>query len=306
MAAGARKWHSMAPIQAKMYDSPSLSSTISKMYLDEETSDVNFVFQNQVRVPAHKSLLAILSDVFRAMFYGELQEQHDITIVDASMSAFKEFLQFFYRNKVELTMKNVSTVVNLVNKYNVVGCLDVCEKFLTNELSSENVCLIYKLATLYNLPKLLSACFQIVNNPRAVFKSAGFSKCERSLISLILQSENLACSEVEVFHACIAWLQAKNKQQPVTRETVQTHLGDLFYEIRFGSMTFVEFATISSSYGHLFTALEYQEIIQMINHRDFQPQVFKKGYRRSFGNHYGYNGAPGIGCVSNNSINQLH
>lgn len=59
---------------------------------------------------AHKNLLANTSDVFDAMFYGDLKETGDISIVDASDAAFEEFLQYFYQCKVKLTAKNIAEV----------------------------------------------------------------------------------------------------------------------------------------------------------------------------------------------------
>lgn len=43
------------------------------------------------------------------MFYGELQENGDVKIVDARDVAFKEFLQFFYlnENEIQLTKKTL-------------------------------------------------------------------------------------------------------------------------------------------------------------------------------------------------------
>lgn len=83
-----------------------------------ESADVFFVFGNEPeteRIPTHKRLMAFGSDVFNAMFHSEL-EPGDISIVDASAGAFKEFLQVFYFNHVKLTMKNKFEVVNLCKK----------------------------------------------------------------------------------------------------------------------------------------------------------------------------------------------
>lgn len=81
------------------------------LYLKGDVAIVHFLLKNEAgeieRIPAHKVLLAARSDVFHRMFYGELKEKSDVTIVDASASAFKEFLQCFYMNKVQLTICSV-------------------------------------------------------------------------------------------------------------------------------------------------------------------------------------------------------
>lgn len=55
---------------------------------------------------------------------------------------------------------------------------------------------------------------------------------------------------------------------------MQTQLGDLFYAIRFGSMALEEFSKLIPTYGQLFTAEEYAEIIQMIANKEFQSKRF--------------------------------
>lgn len=261
------------------YCNPNLTSKMNKLYLKTKLADVHFVFHDEdesERVPAHKMLLAIRSDVFEAMFFGEMKETGDITIVDASADAFKEFLQFFYLNKIDLTMENISDVVNLCKKYGIDECLMICEAFLKESLNIENVCSAYGLAILFDLDNLKSICKElIVEDTEAVFKSSSFLECHRSVLGHILMSNELSCSETMVLEACINWVKAASGRDEVTREMVQNHLNDLFYEIRFGSMNMKDFAALTGSYGKLFTLDEYQEIVQTINLEEFVPKIFK-------------------------------
>lgn len=41
---------------------------------------------------ANEANLAVLSPVFKAMFYGQLPEKGDVPIADADANGFKEFL----------------------------------------------------------------------------------------------------------------------------------------------------------------------------------------------------------------------
>lgn len=66
----------------------------------KKTPDVHFIFEEDndtVKLPAHKDVLAASSKVFDAMFNGELKEEGDVNIVDASSAAFKEL---FYEHQV--------------------------------------------------------------------------------------------------------------------------------------------------------------------------------------------------------------
>lgn len=259
---------------------------MKKLYLDSETADVLFVFSDgtddeRELVPAHKSLLAVGSKVFHAMFYGSLKESGDITIVDASAAAFKEFLQFFYLARVNLTMENISDVMNLGEKYDVPVCQLLCEKFLKDMLSDGNVCIAYNLALLFDFHELRKLCeAKISANTEIIFQSSAFLECSPLVLRHILALNILTCTETELFHACVAWLRAATKQEEVTRELCHHYLGDLFYDIRFGSMTIEEFAALSPEYGHLFSFDEYQDIIQLIVSKDFQSKYFKNPPRQ--------------------------
>lgn len=90
--------------------------SVGKFHHDSKTADVYFTFEpstnngSDIRIGAHKNLLAATSDVFKAMLYGELKETGDIRLTDVSDAAFKEFLQYFYQCTVKLTAENITEV----------------------------------------------------------------------------------------------------------------------------------------------------------------------------------------------------
>lgn len=79
----------------------------------------------------------------------------------------------------------------------------------------------------------------------------------------------------------MAWVQATSKKNQVTKELVRAHLGELFYDIRFGSMTINEFVAVSVSYDDLFSSNEYKEIVQLIVAKEFQSNKFKRNSRQT-------------------------
>lgn len=85
-----------------------MSKVSELLYLNDEFADVNFTSEidlNDQKVPANKANFSVLSPTFRRMFFGEMREQSDVVVVNATIDAFKEFLQFFYLADVTLTMK---------------------------------------------------------------------------------------------------------------------------------------------------------------------------------------------------------
>ncbi|XP_055326078.1 BTB/POZ domain-containing protein 6-A-like, partial [Sitodiplosis mosellana] len=230
------------------YSSKLLTAIGRKLYLNSELADVHFVFEANhdfERVPANKAHLMTGSDVFATMFNGSWKEMDKVKIGDVSAAAFKEFLQFFYLGQVKLTMENIAEVMNLGEMYNVAECLAVCNKFLKNNLNNDNICRHYGLAMLLNQKNLKKACETfIVLNAKTVLKSTDFLACDRKILAQILKLNWMSCTEIELFEACISWVKAASKQNVLTKEIVQAHLGDLFHEIRFGSMSLQAFAAL--------------------------------------------------------------
>lgn len=265
----------------RKYRNESLAKSIRKLYLDEKTADVHFIFDTDECVPAHKNLLIATSKVFEAMFNGCWQEKENVRIIDASAKSFKEFLQFFYLDEVELTMKSIIDVMNLGQKYDIDECTVACSRFLEYNLTDDNVCFIYKLAILFDDNELKTICeMNISINTKKVFKSMKFLKCERNVLKNILTLDRLHCLETDVFNACIAWIKMVSKQHTLNKQTIHDYLGDAFYNIRFGSMQMNEFIKILVSNRDLFSIAEQNDIIQLISSQAYKSQYFNTKRRQ--------------------------
>lgn len=269
------------PQQTKKYAIDPIKSRCEKWYLDSESADVHFTFEStgsttssSMRLPAHKILLATDSDVFKAMFYGELKESGDIHLTDVSEAAFKQFLQFFYLNEVELSIDSVADLMHLGHKYMVANCIDVCNRFLTDCQTVDNVVFVLGLAMLYEHRKLIKLCERsIVRKTVAVLKSSGFLECNRQVLAHILNSNVFICSEVELFEACMAWVKVKCGLNVLSKECVDEHLGELFYGIRFGSMAIEEFCTLAKKYNAVLSK-DFQTITNLIGLPEMQQNEF--------------------------------
>lgn len=70
-----------------------------------------------------------------------------VKMFDTNADPFKEFLQFFYLQKVTLTSKQIEEVMLLTHKYKMPDCVDTCITFLMDQIDTDNLFRIYKLAT---------------------------------------------------------------------------------------------------------------------------------------------------------------
>lgn len=140
--------------------------TVTKLYLDSETADVHFVFGSNDdpprRVPAYKNLLAGASDVFKAMFHGQLKGMGDIPVNDVSAAAFEEFLQCFYIAETTMSIENIADVMCLADRYIVQKCLDICVKILKTSLTVDDMCFGLGLAILYSQKESKQHCDRLL------------------------------------------------------------------------------------------------------------------------------------------------
>lgn len=262
-----------------------LAKFTEKLFLDIESADVFFIiddgFDTVERIPGHKYLLAAISDVFYAMFYGELKELGDITVYDVDPDIFKVFLKFAYYEHVDLTIKNVVQLMHLGEYYNVVNCFHASVNFLKKNVTSEVVCTVLKHALLYNENELETICAnQIAVNTKKVFLSNDFLNCDREVLRYILYMDVISCSEMEVFEACMAWVKAKGKQGAVIKQLIREHLGDLFYEIRFVTMSTNDLITICNSHRYAFSHEELNDIVRSLEPSPQYPKLFNANPRQ--------------------------
>lgn len=270
------------------YETKFHSSLGEKLYLSEDFADFHFIFKcksddsQSERVPVHKIILATLNDVFRVMFNGSWKEKVEVEIVDASVDAFKEFLQFFYLQKAKVTSENVTEVMNLGKKYGITECFNVCGQFIAEHLTIDDFSEVHELAVYLEHKKLEKKCEEYIErNIKAIFMSESFLKFNHNAVKVILQVNSLQCSEGKVFDSLIKWMKAKIEPEALTKEIIQGQFSDLLHEIRFGSMNIHEFVLFDSTYGSLFTSDELREIIKMIESEQFQPKIFKANRRNN-------------------------
>lgn len=245
-----------------------LVSNVGKLHLDEETADVKFIFDiggNVESVSAHKCLLATGSPVFKRMFFGELKEGAEIPIVDVSIDGFTAFLQYFYLEIVTYNNIVIAEVMKLADKYDVMGCMELCIRYLTLTMSTQNVVWCYELALLFDLPHLIGLCEEkICLETQKVLESNSFLNCSRNTMGRILLMDCLSCDEIYVFQASMLWAMEACKRAGIDEndaENLKQQLGNCFDSIRFPAMTADEFYQCIADKENLLTSTEIMDIL---------------------------------------------
>lgn len=256
-----------------------LAGMLAKQYLNSKTADIFFRIDSDTEhheIPAHRCFLAATNSEFHRLFYEKSQNGDEpnveispntVIIIndDVSVSGFKEFLQFFYRPNVELTMGNISDVLILCENYQVQHGSLICERFLRKSLTDDNLFVIFDYAIRYNLIDLKKECEIILTANTALLQLEYFrNHCSKSVIRHLLGMDYLSCTERQLFLACLDWLKCVSQTVNITRDIIDYHLGESFYNIRFATMTIQEFTGISHPNRDLFHFHEYESIVSAI------------------------------------------
>lgn len=255
-----------------------LVTNVGKLYLDEETADVKFIFENGDNIEsvvAHRSLLAAGSPVFRRMFFGDLKEGTEVPIVDVSIDGFIAFLQYFYMEVVTYNSTEIAEVMKLADKYDVTGCMELCTRYLTLTLTTQNVCWCYELALLFDLAHLIGICEEkICLETQKVLESSSFLNCSRHILGRILLMDSLSCDEINIFQATMLWAQESCKRAGIDEnnaENLKQQLGHCFELIRFPAMSAEDFYTCIADKENLLTSNEIMDILSYLTtHRPLQ------------------------------------
>ena len=123
-----------------------------QMLDSEDLSDVTFrIGEDQTEFNLHRIFLAMISPVFKAMLYGQMQEAQpnsDVIIEDITSDAFQCIVHFAYCNDPKITSQNVLSVLAACDKYQITKLQETCYDFLKSNLNSSNFLSYYYTAKL--------------------------------------------------------------------------------------------------------------------------------------------------------------
>ncbi|KAI3868575.1 hypothetical protein MKX03_017265 [Papaver bracteatum] len=152
---------------------------------------------------AHKLILAARSSVFRAQFFGLVDnpEIEKVTIQEFEPFAFKAMLLFLYSDELpeprEISVSNsrcTSTtimhhLIAAADRYDLGRLKLMCEAKLCEEITASTVATTLALAERYQCRELKTGCLQFAAKPEnleEVMKSDGFAHLEKSCPSLLI------------------------------------------------------------------------------------------------------------------------
>ncbi|XP_071033391.1 speckle-type POZ protein-like B isoform X1 [Parasteatoda tepidariorum] len=133
-----------------------LSEDLLNLFTSSKHSDVE-LRSGSATFSVHKSLLAIRSPVFSAMFDQDMIEKHSgvVDISDIDPETLKTFLTFIYTGAVDIEdSDNALKLMMVAEKYQMPSLKEACSFFLMSAISPRNLCDILDLAEMLNLKQL--------------------------------------------------------------------------------------------------------------------------------------------------------
>ncbi|KAJ1691722.1 hypothetical protein LUZ63_015877 [Rhynchospora breviuscula] len=131
---------------------------------------------NGVTFNAHKCILALKSQVFRAQFFGPLKEKSDtiIKIEDMDAQVFKSLLHFIYSQTIpefeeingsEKKHNMAQHLLVAADRYDLERLKIICQNILYNSIDRSNVVGLLSLAEMHNCIHLKTACLKFLACP---------------------------------------------------------------------------------------------------------------------------------------------
>ncbi|XP_060554743.1 BTB/POZ domain-containing protein 6-like isoform X3 [Ruditapes philippinarum] len=236
--------------------------------MSDHLADVWFAFRDvTTKLPAHKLLLSMRSEVFEAMFYGSLAESSDtIMLEDIDISTMKMVLRYMYSDDIELDVNNVSCCLYAAKKkYALYDMANKCAKFLETKIDVDTACTIYEQAKLYDEAQLATQCIDfITGNSGEVFLSKDFHTLAFESVLEIVKNDNLNGDESFIFAAVKGWgeSECERKGLEVTSGNLRSCIGEIIFMIRFSLMPIDVFAKEVEPTGILTT----EELLMIYHH----------------------------------------
>uniref|UniRef100_A0A914HSQ2 BTB domain-containing protein n=1 Tax=Globodera rostochiensis TaxID=31243 RepID=A0A914HSQ2_GLORO len=217
-------------------------------------ADVHFLVgegDEKELLPAHKTILMTVSDVFEAMFRFDAKNANAIDgkgaakcsevtkrveVPDVEVGAFKAMLSFIYTDDVRgLSGENAIAVLYAAKKYDVAGLINVCVNFSIGKLS--NVFFALAHARFLGEENYARRCLAYIDQKAdTLILSEEFLQIDQKLFCELLDRDELRITdEIAFWNAALRWADEQCRQNGKECSAVNRRamLGPALFKIRF-------------------------------------------------------------------------
>jgi len=136
----------------------------SKLYNNSEVSDVTLVLGDE-KIPAHKTILCVWSDTFRAMLDSasawkeSTMEELIVDVEPDGYECFKHMLQYMYTGDSSfIADHNIFPLIALTNYYGIHALKELCGELLGAIVDDDNLFYLLDISENFDVKSLRTAC----------------------------------------------------------------------------------------------------------------------------------------------------
>lgn len=174
----------------------------------DEEAGVSSSGRPPLRIHAHRALLSVTSEPFRAMFGGDFAEsrKRDVDIRGVSAEAFRKLIEYVYTARILLTADDVMSVLAVSDRFDVPELKGHCEAYIEESIDKDNVCSLLEAAKLHNSEELRRRCEDVLLEAASEILNTDeiYHLKDHTWLDL-LQDDRLAADEIDIFRALIRW-----------------------------------------------------------------------------------------------------
>ena len=182
-------------------------------------ADVTFVVgPSQTEFPANRLLFGVISDVFKAMLFGSMEESKSdsvITIDDIDAKGFKVVMDFAHCKNPQITVDNIISLKNICRKYQISSLSTVCDQRFKSMVNQHSLCSLLNESINYKIDEYVTECQNAVQTTLGIYagdmvKSKGFTSMGLKAMIMFLQFDGLDITEEKLWDAVLEWNEYQN------------------------------------------------------------------------------------------------
>ncbi|KAM4689148.1 kelch-like protein 38 [Discoglossus pictus] len=158
----------------------------------------------------HRNVLASSSPYFKAMFCNHFKEsgQEKVTIMEIESDSLRQIILYIYTGEILITRENVINLIQAASMLQFDKLLDVCSKYLQDQLNPQNCLSMINVSDVFNCQNLKQKAKEMALQ---CFHEVSISEDLKELgaIELLnyLGDDDLCGEEEQVFETLMTWIQ---------------------------------------------------------------------------------------------------
>ncbi|RZF40636.1 hypothetical protein LSTR_LSTR010622 [Laodelphax striatellus] len=210
-------------------------------------SDCEFVVGiEKTLIKGHKLIFGKASEVFQAMFFGNLREEKPVRVEDLDPDGFRGMKTFIYTGEVDFTSVFHALATYIAARKYIIPDLSVeCVKYIDNQIKPSEVLEFLDRCLSNVIDQFTFICCKIIQEKTdEVLASKYFVSTSFRMIEFILKAPTLKLSsEIELYEHFERWALADVQRLNVPAVSVSTRFNYLKKHIRFLTISSDEFVS---------------------------------------------------------------